>query len=480
MPRAPGRRWRFIVSLVMASGLVAVPSVASSDPLVRFSEHAVNMFCDAHGPEGELHLFVGVSSEFGPGAHLEAWIAPVEPGSPPDFTGTTDNVVVVEAGGGATLTATIPLVDAAGTALGNVIVDATLTPTGDSFELEPFREGNRWIKTTGTVQIMAVTGTLDAPGDLPDFILQDLGCGGEIVDREVMETAPHAFVFGNEGIFVDCSWESEGVFAHVFAVNDQFGPFIEASLRVAGEHDILGFGAPTTLDASSLEASFQAFDAVGGALETLTVSASLTALGGPVSSTFLSQSARNRVTEQRLIPNGTLAFSTGDSFTLDDEHCFSAVFDVHFVDPGPSGPKAGGNVPANDTVDGAQPIRIGGAVNDQTRGASPDAELPAMTCPEPDDVFGRTLWYSFTGTGGSVTIDTAGSNFDTMVAVYDDELNEIACVDDVDFEPIGGTLQAAVTIDTVEDATYYVQVGGFVQSFFGLPAEFGRLRISVS
>jgi hypothetical protein len=480
MHRVPGRHGRLIVSLILSAGLMAVPAAVSADPLVRFSEHAVNLFCDAHGEEGELHLFVGVSSEFGPSADLQAWLAPVEPGSPPDFTGFTQNVQLVEAGGGATLTATIPLVDADGMAVGNLVVTATLTPTGDTFELEPFRDGNRWIKTTGTVAVMEVSGTLDAPGDLPDFELADLGCGGEIVDAEVFETAPHAFVFDIEGTFVDCFWESEGTFAHLFAVNDSFGLFAEASLFVEGEHDIFGSGAPTTLAGATLDATIPLFDFLTGDEASATAVATLSPIGEPVSSTFVSQTGRNRVTEQRLIPDGTLSFSTGDSFIMDDEHCFSATFDVRFVGTAPSGPKVGGAVPANDTVDGAQPITIGGIVNAQTRGASPEAELQVMTCPEPDDAFGHTLWYSFTGTGGEVTIDTAGSNFDTVVAVYDDELNELACVDDVEFEPIGGSFQAAVTIDTVEGATYYVQAGGFLPPFPGAPAEFGRLRIRVN
>jgi hypothetical protein len=480
MHRVPGRHGRLIVSLVMAVGLMAVPAAVSADPLVRFSEHAVNLFCDAHGEEGELHLFVGVSSEFGPAANLEAWLGPVEPGSPPDFTGFTQNVQLVEAAGGATLTATIPLVDAVGTALGDVVVTAILTPTGDSFALEPFRDGNRWIKTTGTVTLMAVSGTLDAPGDLPDFQLADLGCGGEIVDAEVFETAPHAFVFDNQGTFVDCVWESDGTFAHLFAVNDVFGPYAEATLRVQGQHSIFGSGTPTTLDGTTLEATIPLFDSLTGDEETATASAILSPMGEPVSSTFLSQTGRNRVTEQRLIPDGVLAFSTGDSFMLDAEHCFSATFDVSFVGTAPSGPKVGGRVPANDTADGAQPIAIGGVVNDHTRGASPEPELPVMTCPEPDDAFGHTLWYSFTGTGGEVTIDTAGSDFDTVVAVYDDDLNELACVDDIEFEPIGGSLQAAVTIETVEGATYYVQAGGFLSPFPDAQAEFGRLRIRVT
>ena len=101
------------------------------------------------------------------------------------------------------------------------------------------------------------------------------------------------------------------------------------------------------------------------------------------------------------------------------------------------------------------------------------------TCPSPDDGVGHTLWYSFTGTGDAVTIDTAGSNFDTVIAVYDDEFVELACNDDVEFGPVGFTFQAALTIDTFEDATYYVQAGGYMNPFEGVDAQFGRLRIAL-
>ena len=55
------------------------------------------------------------------------------------------------------------------------------------------------------------------------------------------------------------------------------------------------------------------------------------------------------------------------------------------------------------------------------------------------------------GTGTEVTIDTAGSDFDTAIAVYTAAAHgslepvDGACVDDVPLEPVGRTLQAAVT-----------------------------------
>jgi hypothetical protein len=107
-----------------------------------------------------------------------------------------------------------------------------------------------------------------------------------------------------------------------------------------------------------------------------------------------------------------------------------------------------------------------------------------MTCPEGFfDAFGRTLWYTVEGTGGPLTFDTAGSSIDTVLGVYvqgDDGLEEIACVDDVEFDPVGVTYQAAITGDSEDGVTYYVQVGGYLSPFEDpTTAEAGRIRISV-
>ncbi len=54
----------------------------------------------------------------------------------------------------------------------------------------------------------------------------------------------------------------------------------------------------------------------------------------------------------------------------------------------------------------------------------------------------HTVWYTVTGTGGSITVDTAGSDFDTVIAVYEgapDESATVACVDDTPIQPIGRT-----------------------------------------
>jgi hypothetical protein len=474
------RLWRFILGLTLIGGLMAVPATVSADPLVRFSEHGVALFCDAFSEEdGELHLFAVTSSEFGDFAELVASAAPVDPESPPDISGTTEEVTVVEAGGGATMNVTIPLVDPDGASVGDALVSATLTPTGETITLEPFRDGNRWIKTTGTIFPQEVTGTLDLPGDLPDFSLEDLGCGGEIFDVDVFETQPSAFVASNQGVLVDCAWESDGMFAHLFAVSDSFGMYAEASLFVDGEHDFFGSTEDLSLDATGLAVDIELFDFLNEEPGSASADATLTPEGDWVKSNVVSQNAHDRLMERMLTPDGTITYSTGDEFPVDSEHCFAIEFDNRLFGQPAGGPKPDGKAPANDTPDGAIALSLGASRNDQTGGAALDAELDPATCPDPDDGMGRTLWYSFTGTGDPVTVDTAGSNFDTVLAVYDEDLTELACVDDVEFDPLGFTFQSAVTIDTVEGETYYVQAGGYRSTFERGEAQFGRLRIGI-
>ena len=82
--------------------------------------------------------------------------------------------------------------------------------------------------------------------------------------------------------------------------------------------------------------------------------------------------------------------------------------------------------------------------------------------------FAHTAWWTFTGTGGDVTVDSAGSDFDTIIGVYvldGDAFEQVGCVDDV-FDPVTeeGSLQSRVTVATIAGQTYYIQAGGFGDS----------------
>ena len=74
---------------------------------------------------------------------------------------------------------------------------------------------------------------------------------------------------------------------------------------------------------------------------------------------------------------------------------------------------------------------------------------------------------SLTGTGGDVTIDTASSDFDTILSMYvlDGGSVQVGCVDDV-FDPDTGegSLQSRITIASVAGQAYYIQAGGFGDS----------------
>jgi hypothetical protein len=201
-----------------------------------------------------------------------------------------------------------------------------------------------------------------------------------------------------------------------------------------------------------------------------------------VTSKLVFQDGQTKSVEQRLAVDGEFELSNGQRLVMDSESCLAYTFDNHNQRRAPA-PKEPAAPPVNDAPDGAIELAPGDSARANTTGAETFPEVPNATCPQGVfDGMGATVWYTVEGTGGEVTIDSAGTDFDTVMAVYTfdgESLTEIACLDDVAFEPIGATLQAAITIDTTPGVTYYVQVGGWMP-FFAEDAERGRLRIAVS
>jgi Ca2+-binding RTX toxin-like protein len=80
------------------------------------------------------------------------------------------------------------------------------------------------------------------------------------------------------------------------------------------------------------------------------------------------------------------------------------------------------------------------------------------------DILGHTVWYGLTiSSGTEVTISTAGSDFDTLVAVYTgasfgSPLSEVTCHDDVDY-PSDSTSLAEFTASST--TTHWVQISGY-------------------
>ena len=90
--------------------------------------------------------------------------------------------------------------------------------------------------------------------------------------------------------------------------------------------------------------------------------------------------------------------------------------------------------------------------------ATVEVDEPTETCAP----FGNTVWYTLTlGSGQDVSVDTAGSDFDTALAVWTGtgfgDLTLVACNDD----PLFGGLQARLTFMADAGVTYLVQAGAF-------------------
>lgn len=119
-------------------------------------------------------------------------------------------------------------------------------------------------------------------------------------------------------------------------------------------------------------------------------------------------------------------------------------------------------LPGSDNFQDAPALlfSVPGSVNNQSYttqgGAEPAPGTP--TCP----AMSHTAWWRIAGTGQAITLSTLDSNFDTVLAVYDqgggDPIsgNRIACNNDDGT----GASTSEVTFTSVRGRSYLVQVGG--------------------
>ena len=77
-----------------------------------------------------------------------------------------------------------------------------------------------------------------------------------------------------------------------------------------------------------------------------------------------------------------------------------------------------------------------------------------------------SLWWSFTGDGGPITVSTASSGFDTVLAVYEVPTKAmLACNDDIQpldpsREALGARVTSELVLNTIAGREYAVQAGG--------------------
>ncbi|HLH25960.1 MAG TPA: FecR family protein [Chloroflexota bacterium] len=129
--------------------------------------------------------------------------------------------------------------------------------------------------------------------------------------------------------------------------------------------------------------------------------------------------------------------------------------------------------PPNDAFAHAIPVTVPATRTAVTDSASTEPGEPTLPiCDGRPRPIGATVWYTLTpATTAAVAVDTLGSSFDTMVAVYTGSalanLSLVRCNDDT-----GGTLQSRVSFVARAGTTYYVQVGGFANASGNLTVHF--------
>lgn len=466
-------------SLIVASALLLLaafaPAAASAAPASRFTEHAVVVDCFLTNDDGTVGAFAADSSEFGAFGELAFWAAPATPETAdPTLVSIGASVTATDA----SLSADYELIELPSEDLGGTAeLRVTLSPSGPAERVsERFREGNRWNRVEGTIQPMAVEGTLDVPGAAT---FDAAGCFGAIQDLTFFATNPSSFVERFDNISLSCTWETANGFVGLFAGADMFGAFGDVFVSDAtGEY---AGSADVTFTTSAFAGTWDLFLQPDGqtAVGAVSASATLASTGETIRIKDGSPPSFARFTTRPLAVDGELEVTTPggvQTLPMDGEHCSAAEEHAFFHSVRPAGPKPGPL--ANDAPENAAAARLGRTIKIVTGGNAQAPEEPCTVVdPETNQAFelpfGFTAWWTFVGTGGPVTIDTAGSDFDTILAVYTGSpgsFTQVACVDDV-FEP-GFSLQSRVTIDTLAGVTYYVQAGGF-------GGDSGRLQLVV-
>jgi hypothetical protein len=465
-----------LATATLAGTVVAAPSQ-------RVSDTQVAVVCeDLTSADGTAYAVAAVSETFGIFGEIGFWDPTADPTiDPPTWIGIATDVDATASSMEARYQVfefEIPD-DPEGSPIGDEVgiaeLSAALTPDGpaEDYRFRDPQGGNQKYRETGTQQSYIVEGSLD----LPEGISYDLGtCTGFSITYTAFQNAPASRVFSASDFQVNCVWELEEDVVFLFAAGQGDTAFIDLNIFGASG-EIFGALVEGALTETSLEATWDLYEFSLGSedpIGTASASAVLAETSERINDRFSDGSFKFHATGRIYSVAGTLdlGLPSGDvSLAMDAEHCFAA--DLHIVEH--QSPRQGprGKPIPNDTPDAAAPIAVGETVTISTAGADPVAEAPCLVESE-GELFevpiGYTGWWSFEGTGGPVTVDTTGSDFDTVVGVYVDDggaLAQVGCVDDTP-----ESLQAVLTVDTDAGITYYVQAGGFAD-------ERGNLVLSV-
>ena len=374
------------------------------------------------------------------------------------------------------ISATVDMADLNGDPAGTAEISATIAADGDAVPFS-FREhvNNRWRVSEGTDQAIIVeAGTLSIGGDVIAFA----GCTGMRRIETVFFTSPNAIVVDQtfRDVFCELAVGDRTIFV------DGFGNGDGLSMSISVDPDGLNGGAdaPWASDGAGgwlAAGSFEVSDADGQPAGSASIELHLVPDGDPVLQYLPRRTGWEKSLFQAYTVSGSIAFADAGIQTSDLSGCEASGEELRGVLTSQKGPKA--STPPNDTPDGAIELTRGADLSLRTGGAGDgEADTACLEGPFGSVPFAKTVWYTVTGDGAPMTLDTAGSDFDTVIAIYVEEdsgdgpvLTEIACADDILLDP-GRTIQASITGDTEAGLTYWVQIGGWNN-------EWGRLHVTL-
>jgi hypothetical protein len=449
--------------VAFATALLITPTAAA--PAQRFSDTFTELSCEAESDDGTVLAFASSSETFGSFAGLAFWQGASPSGGDPTWISAMGSADV----DGVSVTATYQMVeytgnpeDPFGDPVGPAALEVTLTPVGDP---QPYSEdggsGNQKFRLDGVIQEYSGSGTIDLPMDITFAVSS---CTASSDTFAGFANSPASSVFRSSEVSLFCGWEVDGSFVSLFAFAGDFGTESQVSVS-EGEETVLFSepAGPVVLTTTEYSASFDLFEAQDGEpgepgdpIGSAEASATLTP-AGRLNEHFKFDRTNVHIIGTSYAVDGTLSITTPDGTQeLAMDECSAS--DARVADQTRPAPR--GRPLANDAPEDALPIAIGEVVTVRTGATDLEGEEPCV-----DDFggfpIGHTAWWTFEGTGGDVTIDTAGSDFDTVLGIYTEDSGElvpIGCVDDVD------SLQARITVATDAGVTYWIQAGGLGSS----------------
>lgn len=466
------RRMRTVFVLVaLVSGALALVGPAAADPPSIDTADVTGVFCEFEADFGSFELFVGreVNDD-----GTTTW-SDMEVFAEEDFIFSEEPTQLTFEDGALTLE--LPLFsELIGGPIGHAII-----AEGSYEQLGELELVDQWVGKSGNVREegqvffapLVLDGLLEVSIDgfePAEFALSD--CEGFREVAEVWHTNPQAFVLKAEGTYLFCELESDGWFVGLFGFDEGFGGVIELEAWAPDAEETptyVGFVDAVRIDIGDVYAEVDLWEPMSEEPADVAILDATLAKGAlfDIQNTFME--GYNKIEVYELVVEGSLTLPTGVVFDMSPcggEHSEQKVF---VNDNLPSGK---GQPPGNDLPTGA--VELTNRDNVQTRMA---AEEPEAACIDPrygDVPLGRTVWYTVEGTGDAITIDTAGSDFDTVVGVYTmegDEYVQHACLDDI-WDDTQFNNVVALTFDTQQGETYYVQVGGFA-------AQYGLLKVGL-